>query len=293
MFDLINFDDDQKDDYIDPDSLEDDYNYQLCIQEIKSYLQALVRRVKTREAFLGTPPASKPDNLNEFYDKLETALKHVTAAFEDTLPKDRNRHLINLALAGHHCGGRYLGEAQFLYGLLCGNVDEDVEAKSIENQVLKSLHDFRQDIIKQFIFSIARGSTVDVHVYNYIMKEAGKEFGIRDANITDVYDVFAPFGRTDRKRVKNSYRRSFSHKHTTSAVIDEIHQFLNTTILKKDDTRTVIIDWLKEHAPSKIDPVEYLSGCFEDMSSGEWKLKKRGRYKDAFQHGCSEKKSLR
>ncbi|MFT5319230.1 MAG: hypothetical protein ACI8RA_002503 [Chlamydiales bacterium] len=81
-------------------------------------LETFVSNIKGQVAFLGTPPEHKPAQLKSFYDNLEKVVKHITHNLQNLPKEERKTYLIDMAVAGLRCGGRYVSESQTLYQLL-------------------------------------------------------------------------------------------------------------------------------------------------------------------------------
>ncbi|MEK7340260.1 MAG: hypothetical protein AABZ92_06075, partial [Verrucomicrobiota bacterium] len=139
LFHKINFDNENAPGYM-AEGTRREITRVLSKEELENQLNTFIHRVNTREAFLGTPPGHDVPRLMDFYQQIEDAVrlsidkvvKDVTefetqngtniSSFSveqkrtyNNLLETRARLVLDLAIAGAHCGARYMGEAMEAY----------------------------------------------------------------------------------------------------------------------------------------------------------------------------------
>ena len=167
-------------------------------EELKEGLKKFIERVKNRTAFLGTPPAYEIIRLFEFYQQIEDAtrlsihkviddLQKFTAAngtdtpnyspsvmntYKDLL-ENQARLAIDLAIAGKHCGARYMGDSMGAYYRLHG---DGISAQdTLMDNLIETLALKRKEIAARRI-AIDLGQ--DTHDFSNWMASLGKLLGI-------------------------------------------------------------------------------------------------------------------
>lgn len=82
-------------------------------------LAQLVTRITERQAYLGTPPADHPDQLDLFYDNICTYLSQIDAVLAEGADKRLER--LQILDAAGVCGGGLLGHLEQLHARLCSD----------------------------------------------------------------------------------------------------------------------------------------------------------------------------
>jgi len=263
MFDQINFDRPQDPGYIAPLSRREG-NTQYTVEELKTGLQTFIDHVNRRVPFLGTPPAYDVPRLFAFYQQVENAVRfsiHKSdqdlAAFRGrngngpyagailqeykNLLEDSARIPLMLAIAGKHCGARYMGEAMELYDAAQGEVTKG----TLEDALRGILVAKRKEIARAHI-QMHLGS--DTHHYTNYMSNLGKMLGIPgSANVIEhlVHGL-------DRTR----FVKLFFKEYTVDCILEAVQTKLKAK--KSQVFREKIFDWLKTQ-PGNWQPAGVLS----------------------------------
>lgn len=236
IFNEINFTDPNRPGYM-PELSRREGETIYTVPQLRNALeQNFVRRVNSREAFLGTPPAWNIAQLHEFYKQIEDAVrftvhklntdlenfkqshenwhqlhkaeKDYVAFMEVNADKDKNgafkpladahplydqytellkghkdyqtyvdliqarsRFAIDLAIAGFHCGARFMGDTMDNYFFHKGEIAAETLADDIEN----TLADMRKEIA---IAHIGAYMTPNTHNFAAYMANLGGLLGI-------------------------------------------------------------------------------------------------------------------
>ena len=236
FFDAINFTNPTVPGYKNPLTLLDE-GLTTNPVELKGGINLLVRRVKAREPYLGTPQINTPE-LTEFYDKFEAYLKNIGQLIEGLDdPSEKATHLIDIAIIGLHCGGK-IGEAASLYRILSGQL-----AEGYETQVCDVLRDYRLGIIEDWATK-GRGTTYEVHRFNHYMYLLGKALHLPEADSFTKPDSYASITLTPEEALSK-----FSEIYYPSALIDFTQDFILDS-LKIKSTREACVDWIRDHVPA-------------------------------------------
>lgn len=156
-------------------------------EELSTNLNTFIHHVKNRVPFLGTPPAHDVLRLLEFYKQIEDCVRLSIQKVNGDLQKFREenpenpatyegalkqtyhellqakaRVVLDLAIAGAHCGGRYMGEATSMYSNLCGEGGVD---GTLEDELIEVLGRKRMDIAQQHIATFLGSNTHDYAAY--------------------------------------------------------------------------------------------------------------------------------
>lgn len=185
--------------YMPPNSRKDpDKSEPSSREELLGALNTFISNVNGRIPFLGTPPGYQPTLLLAFYQQIEDSIRISIdksnedirkfkeekgddfAEYDETtrnkyknLLEDRAGIALNSAIAGFHCGARYMGESMRTYYSIKGsNMEPDA-----------TLEGTLQDLLSQERLTIANrqiqnqlGS--DTHKYTKYMSQFGTMLGI-------------------------------------------------------------------------------------------------------------------
>ncbi len=252
LFDEINFSDRNKPGYMAPTSRKEG-NTTYTPEELKKSLSTFISQVKGRVAFLGTPPAYDTPRLMAFYQQIEDAVRFSIHKVSDDLHRfqttngtdpskyqeaqlqqykglleDKARIAIDMAIAGKHCGARYMGEAMSTYFGLKGETSED---GTLQDSLIELLAHKRKEIAQAQV-QMHLGS--DTHALSKYMGNLGQPLGLPGTrNVIEHLDQnFEP----------NKFLRLFFAEYTVDAIIDTVQ----AKIKKSQLFRGKIIDWLKD-----------------------------------------------
>ena len=252
FFDAINFTDPEKPGFMAPLSRQEDKTI-YTVEELQDGITTFINNVKGRVPFLGTPPAYDTPRLMAFYQQIEDAIRfsiHKVSQdlanfqerygdkpdtyddeqkkeYKDLLEK-RARLAIDMAIAGKHCGGRFMGEAMNTYMSLKGEAEMSGTLQDCLKELLATT---RAKIAQKQVFLLMGSST---HGYSNYMASLGKPLGIPGTSnvidyLSDDFDMDAAL-------------RLFFQEYTVDCIIDAVQN----KIKKSQFFRENIIDWLKD-----------------------------------------------
>lgn len=231
-FDSIKFDNSKKSGSRDPLTLKDDGS-PTTKEKLRKYLNIFISRIENKTNFTATPPAGTPE-LIEYYDSLENIVKHIALKLEDPDIDDDAKisAVIDLAIAGNHCGARYKSETQALYKLL----SPKIEVQTMEDYIAEALQKYRLGILEQIVVlhsdSRRNPGLYRPHLYNEYLLLIGKERGIPGFESISKID---PYYLSIKKE---KGLKAFDRLYNPTVVIDQILE------LNRDE----IGRWLKEKA---------------------------------------------
>jgi len=253
IYDEINFNDPSQPGYM-KDSSRQEYTTTYSVPDLRQALVTFVDNVNGRVAFLGTPPAYDTPRLMAFYSQIENAVRfsidkmnkqiaefHATngteiSEYDETtlktykgLLEDRARIAIDLAIAGKHCGARYMGEAMSVYGNIRG---EDLAHRgTLQDSIFELLAKKRYEIA---LGQIERHLGTDTHAFNKYMANLGQILGLPGTeNIIE---------HLDRSFDRDRFLRLFFAEYTVDVIIETIQ----AEVKKSQTFREKIIDWAKD-----------------------------------------------
>jgi len=249
VFDDINFTDQSRPGYINALSQKEGAQT-YSVEELRGFLSDnFVRRVRAREAFLGTPPTWNIAQLHQFYGHIEDAVRYalhkvttdyndfikdhdVDALSEEDLTKYNNlleakaRVAIDLAITGAHCGGRYMGDAMDIYFFHKG---EGV-GQTLEDDLSNLLAKKREEIAKNHILRYLENNTYDFSAY---MANLGGLLGIPGTQ--NVIERLG--GLNDRPGLIQHFFEEYTPEFIRTAVQEKFHS--------SQAFRERVYDWVK------------------------------------------------
>ena len=236
LFDAINFKNKSSAGYKDPAQLFDEGNL-ITLSELRVGMENLIKRVRNRESYMGTPPPGTPE-IEAYYDNFERLLKnlgHIIAKLDD--PSEKASHLIDIAIMGNHCGGK-IGEAANMYHLLNGQLP-----KGFEVQLYDALRNYRLEIIKRW--AIQGDPAYEVHRFNHYMFLLGKILHLPQADTFMHPDPLSGLTHFTQEEILLIFYKNY----TPSSLIEFTKHFI-LDAFKEAYTRESCIDWLKDNVPS-------------------------------------------
>jgi hypothetical protein len=223
------------------------------VVELKKGLEDFVQKVTHCEPFLGTPPAHDFLQLNIFYAQIQKAVrlsinesnKRLEAFFENAgkdeknyseeqkrqyqdLLEDRARIAIDLAIAGHHCGARYMGEAMNVYGSFFSQHKEGSESL-LKDHLYEILAQKRKEIAEEHIQTYMNA---DTHSYAVYMHQLGQILGIPGSKGVVEY--------LKKNFSKEQLTKRFFEAYTVDTIIDVVQN----EVKKSGSFRSKINDWM-------------------------------------------------
>lgn len=306
LYNEINFTNPQAPGYMPPSTRQESYGSNVVnfdVYSLRGHLTTFVNHVNDRDAFLGTPPSYMMAQLMKFYQKIEDAtrfninkvvseydefmLQHIGQNITKEHP-DYNRYnellqakarlAIDMAIAGAHCGARYMGDAMDAY--LANQGDLAANNQGLQAKLFYLLGKSRETIARG---QIQEHLGFDTHAFSKYMANLGTLLGIPGTE--DIVEYLTG-NRFDRDR----FLRLFFEAYTPDHIRDEVQK----EIKRSQEFREAVFDWLKDRSKdwkkdeykalvekivSEIKPVEVSTtftkvGYFIVMLHG---LKKTGR----------------
>ena len=222
--------------------------------QLKAQLRTFIERVNRREPFLGTPPSHDVPRLMDFYKQIEDAVRLcIQKVIKDvdefvqqngtdpsrfnakqkkeyaTLLGTQARLALDLAIAGGHCGARYMGEAMEAYYILYGQGLQS--NKDLQGTLIEILAEKRKEIARGQIQTYLGENT---HAFANYMGNMGQLIGIPGTkNIIEQislnFDTYLYL-----ERVFQAYN--------ADVIIDTVQE----TIKKSQSFREKITDWIRD-----------------------------------------------
>ena len=194
---------------------------------------------KNRTPFLGTPPANDIEALEKFYKNLEIVVKNILDNLftmmevntEGYVDKKTALSIVNLALIGLRCGGRYIAGSTLLLDSLLERTPN-----TWKDHVDIFLHDLRRNIV----LGMTGRSAHNAHNYTQVLKTIGLKTGMQGAVAAEYDDPYEP--RLERYEIEYA----FFDKYRPSKLIDKLHEKLKG---KHEFPVALLIDWIKGNLP--------------------------------------------
>lgn len=238
FFNEINFNDKDKPGYKNPNKLFDE-GRPTNPAELKAGLVNLIKRVKEKRAYTGTPPAGTPA-LEAYYVKFENLLKNLGQIIEElTDPAEKATHLIDIAIMGLHCGGK-IGEAASMYRLLSGQVT----GEGLASQIYDTLRNHRLEIIKEWAIQDQSGTSYEVHRFNQYMFLLGKMLHLPEADIFTESDPLSGLENLTREETLDDFYEFYTPHFLINCTQNFIMGRVNVS-----STMAACADWLRDHVP--------------------------------------------
>lgn len=181
MFDKINFTNPTAPGYRNPGKLFDDGNIPVTQEALFQSLEDLIKHIRDRDPHLGTPNAGTP-HLAIYYDDLEKILKNVVFLLQNPeIDLDKKASiLIDLAVAGKHCGGRWKSEALACYEIL----SKPPEDMTLIGKIGGLLQNYRLGVLETIARNqpgvggaILNGAWAP-HIQNHYLRMIGQEMAL-------------------------------------------------------------------------------------------------------------------
>lgn len=233
-------------------------------EELRTYLNIFIDHVKNRVPFLGTPPAHDVPRLLEYYKQIEDCVRLSIQKVNKDLQKFREEHPedpntyegalkqtyhellqaqarvpLDLAIAGAHCGGRYMGEATSMYSSLYG---QSAIEGTLEDEIIEVLGRKRMDIAQQHIATFFSNNT---HAYAGYMASLGSVLALPGTK--NIVEHISPLEE------KQQYIDCFFGKPTERQGIETysvstIIQTIQAHVRKSSTFREKIVNWIRDQS---------------------------------------------
>jgi len=300
IFDKINFTDPQLPGYMAPLSRKEDVKIN-TVEALKASLKVFVDNVKDRKAFLGTPPSYDTPRLMAFYQQIEDAIRlsihkstqDLNAFYEvngrdvnaysesqkrqySNLLEDRSRLAIDMAIAGLHCGARFMGEAMSTYYGFYGASTKD-EGSLQENLFELMAHGRKAIALKHIQMKLGNGT----HAFNKYMSNMGPLLALPGTkNIIEHLDT--SFNRDE-------YLKLFFKEFTVDYAIGIVQEEIKKSNTFRDKImgwiRDQLQDWKKpEYAAQEADMVSNIRGILVEEDNVDEHVTHLEIYKELITH---------
>ncbi len=225
---------------------------------LKERLDLFIKRVKTREAFLATPPAYDVPRLMAFYQQIEDAVRlsidkaqKELDAFKQKNGEDSTRYdekqkieydllltskahiALDLAIAAGHCGARYMGETMAVYDGLYRETTASLDG-SLEHNLTELLARKRYEIAQAQIAE--GGDAANPHTFANYMGNLGKVLGLPGTQ--DISEHYAQSFDLE------GHLEKFFNVYTVDTIIDTV----NEAVKRSQHLREQISDWARDQA---------------------------------------------
>lgn len=251
IFAKLDFKNKKHKNYVSPGILIDD-GILITPEIAKANLEKLTKNLKEHPVgFYGAP--ADPVEHQKFYQDLELAVKHIIYHLRNREPSECSAALVQLAIAGNHCGGRFIEIIYGVYGTLTGQ-EFQVEAETLEAILLHALAKRRAVIFEgvayQYELGHSQGQGVDVHALIAAKKYIGSQWGID----TRAYQYKDRYERSiyNEEGVQKDILRRCEKDYFATVEINEIAKYVNgmpghMDKVLKGASRELVLQWHREH----------------------------------------------
>ncbi len=209
-------------------------------QHLRGALTTLLRRIRNREAFAGTPPP-RTDALGIYYTDLENGLLSIIHTINNLGPtvqaQERRDYFVTELLRGaQFCGPRIEETVQDCYSEIVQGI-----VPTFENKVYKILDQHRIRLLE----TLAPPGPQSVHYVTSARRTIGQELGIFGAARAAQLGA-DPFADLGGNVVRTRDVARFHARYTPYAIHEELSFELNQDYHLRNDA----IQWLADHIPS-------------------------------------------
>ncbi len=256
MFDQLNFTDTTHKNYVSPATVLDE-GAVMSPENARAALASLIKNVQARPpGFWGAP--ADPVEHKAFFDNITRALEHIVYRLRSRPPADRSAALVQIAAAGKHCGGRFIGNILAPYYDVTGQ-QVNIEVETIDAIMWQTLAKRRKVILEGTVYQyeIDRnqgGNEADVHATIAGNKFIGPKFGV-DVRAYEYKDQFEndTYARED---VQQEILKACEEAYPSTVIINEATQRINggpghdgDVIIENEADREFLIQWFKDNMP--------------------------------------------
>ena len=263
LFQEINFEKPDHPGYM-PSSTRKDDDFTYSQQELYGALNQFLGRMQKKTAFSGTPPENTSEiksffahienvvrfclyKVNKNYDEFMQKLGGIPPDSKDSnyktyedLLQAKARLVIDIALTGGHCGGRFMGTSIELYQTL--RADREPEG-SLQNSLQGILSNLRERIANAQIAKLVNSLNSSLqqehtaHAISSYMAKLGPILGLPGTKDCIEQSTLIP---TSKSRLL----RDFFQSYTPTSIKNEIKQKISSS----QKLRESVVDWIKEQA---------------------------------------------
>jgi hypothetical protein len=244
IFDTINFTDPRKPGYIHPNTIRDDNpQYILRVDTVRSSLATLVKCVNSTPKGNYSAIPSQEAAKAKWYHNFEALMRNAILILRnryDMMPQHQKAAemfaiqglVLEFAKTTGHCGGRWISEANLLYGIVSGRLDVlfegDLHAimhKIIDILKIGTIEEMAREGLGQPGYDLSHGNLFIMRV----LHKAG--IAIPQAEIALYDDVYAHMGAKGKYRTAEDAFDGFNKKATCHQALRNIHEELNKRII--------------------------------------------------------------
>ncbi len=250
----INFTLSHRADYINPERLIDDMGGKLTAASVKKFLNYMIKSIKEKLSYRGVPDSYEAKR--KWYWNLESLLRNAILIMRDRLDSlpleeqakytfDISTLVLEFAKTTGHCGGRWIDEANILYGVVSGRLDV-----LFDGDLVTVLHKILDNLKVGIVEAMSReGMEVleydPSHGYLFIMRQLyNLKYAIPQAQLADYDDPYLWNGTQGRYHSKDLVEEGFKAKATAEAGVGAIHQACNARLIGQN--REVVLNHLRE-----------------------------------------------
>lgn len=252
LFEEINFKDQNGPGYMASSSCKEGEKI-YTVEELRSSLTKFITNVKGRVPFIGTPPFHDIPRLMAFYQQIEDAVRFSIYTVNQRLAEfkqsngteptgyselqmrqykdileDRSRLAIDMAIAGQHCGARYMGDSITSYYSFKG---ETTGGATLQESIVEFLASKRSEIAR---LQALQHMGSDTHAFSNYMATLGKPLGL--PGVSNVVEHLSVSFNSDK------FLRLFFQEYTVNCIIETTR----AEIKKSQQLRTQITDWISD-----------------------------------------------
>lgn len=192
MYDKINITEATSPGYCEISQLKDD-GVLRTFEELRTSLSNFVTTIQAHKPFFGSPPEPLPTDLepirtskllaiNNYFTTLENLVKNIIVELKDTSidPNQKTSALLDLAIAGNHCGARFMSESRAWVETLSNGgkplLIKDTIDQTLSNYRIGILEKISHRQITQTGERVPIGNRA--HTYNQYLSFIGKSRGL-------------------------------------------------------------------------------------------------------------------
>lgn len=302
MFDQLNTSYKELPGYCNPALIKDDGS-PTHLKNLRSYLIKFISAIKAKKSFFGSPPDPLPTDLDlvkdsklnaqkQYFETLENLVKILIVKLQDpSIDQDKKTSaLLDLAVAGNHCGARYISECRAWVNLL-SPCKETMSLLGIINQ---NLTNYRIGILEKLSNRFVKhtgdnpGQKIPIgnrsHTYNQYLSFIGKIRGIPGfetahedhafwhSEITSPKTITYENGTT--KLLPGTALMEFDNLYNPTSLIDCVMEIDSNLFFMWFKDRVITTTWKKERFETIEKEIveKYFQNLKELKSIGDLKL---------------------
>lgn len=230
-------------------------------------LNTLLSNIRNRRPYIGTPRQGPA--LERWYTKLENKLKCIIALAQQKIESgDRGEiftaieGLAKLGIGGHHCGGRWMLEANQLHNMLSGNL----RSEDLDKEIAAWKGEYIIGVLEEFAlhFTPEVGDVMQPHLYNF----AGKELVARGITLPENVAVDLEDSLDPHFNNPDAPLRFIDSKMDARLFTVAIRGRLTELLKERPEVLEEIVAKLRVHVEEKLLPTSQYGPRIRDLESG-------------------------